>query len=105
MIDYELSASATIKGIAPNFVHSIDANHIRSVVMNTEASILHTHDDVGTHPENFFTVNTVIREQFVKLHSEFDWFGSLEQYSKVSLPRLRGGYNIQDALQATYLFS
>jgi hypothetical protein len=105
IIDYELSASATLKGIAPNFVHSIDANHIRSVVMNTEASILHTHDDVGTHPEDFFAVNTVIREQFVKLHSEFDWFGSLENYSKVSLPRLRGGYNIQDALQATYLFS
>ena len=105
IIDYELSASATLKGIAPNFVHSIDANHIRSVVLNTEASILHTHDDIGTHPEDFFAVNTVIREQFVRLHSEFDWFGSLENYSKVSLPRLRGGYNIQDALQATYLFS
>ena len=105
IINYEKSASATIKGIAPNFVHSIDGTHIRLVVNNVDASIIHTHDDIGTHPEDFFPVNKVIREQFVILHTEHDHFGSLEKYSKVDVNRPSGDYDVRDALQATYLFS
>jgi hypothetical protein len=107
MIDYPKSASAVVKGVAPSFVHSIDGNHIRIVVNNAEASIVHTHDEVGTHPEDFFEVNTLIRQTFVQLHTEFDWFGSLEEHTRdvesVNCPQ--GTYNVRDALEATYLFS
>ena len=104
-INMEASASATMKGIAPNFVHSIDGTHVRLVADDVDASILHTHDDIGTHPEDFFMVNDSIRQQFVVIHTEHDWFGSLEEYNNVSIERPVGGYDINDALSATYLFS
>jgi DNA-directed RNA polymerase len=105
LIDDERSASATFKGIAPNFVHSIDGNHVRAVVLSTDADILHTHDDIGTHPEDFFSVNQVIRTTFVQLHTEYNWLDSLSKYSKVHVGKFHGGYDVQDALKATYLFS
>jgi len=105
MISEELSEQATIKGIAPNFIHSIDANHVRAVVNSTSASIVHTHDDIGCHAIDYFAVNTSVRETFVALHSEFDWIGSLEEYSNVSVQRMSGSYDVQEALQATYMFS
>jgi hypothetical protein len=105
VIDEEASASATVSGISPNFIHSIDGNHVRAVVRSTDASIIHTHDDIGTHPEDFFTVNNVIRQSFVDLHTQYDWFGSLATYNNVQVRTLVGGYDMQQALEATYLFS
>ena len=101
----ELSERATIKGIAPNFVHSIDGNHVRAIVMETAADIIHTHDDIGTHAADYFAVNATVRRTFVGLHTQFDWMGSLEQYSEVNVRRLTGGYDVTEALKATYMFS
>lgn len=101
----ELSEKTTIKGIAPNFVHSIDANHVRAVVMESAADIVHTHDDIGTHAADYFAVNKTIRRTFVGLHTQFDWMGSLEKWSEVKVNRLSGDYDIQQALEATYMFS
>ena len=100
-----LSETHTIKGIAPNFVHSIDGNHIRAVVQSTAASIIHTHDDIGTHAADYFAVNKATRQTFVDLHTQFDWMGSLEEYSEVKVNRLHGEYDVQEALKATYMFS
>jgi DNA-directed RNA polymerase len=101
------SCSQTIKGIAPNFVHGIDASHVRAVVNTTTADIVHTHDDIGTHPEDYFAVNAVVRETFVSIHSDYDWFASLEEFSGVTVNRssLRGEYDITEAIHSTYLFS
>ena len=104
-VSMDLSERATIKGIAPNFVHSIDGNHIRAVVMETASDIVHTHDDIGTHAADYFAVNSTVRRTFVGLHTQFDWMGSLEQYSEVNVKRLTGGYDVTEALKATYMFS
>jgi DNA-directed RNA polymerase len=104
-VSLELSERATIKGIAPNFVHSIDGNHVRAIVMETAADIVHTHDDIGTHAADYFAVNSTVRRTFVGLHTQFDWMGSLEQYSEVNVKRLTGGYDVTEALKATYMFS
>ncbi len=90
---------------APFFFDRHTSFRIRAVARNADCEIMHTHDDVGCHPQDFHKVNVTIRATFVAIHTNFDWFGSLEKWSHVTVSRPEGEYDITDALQATYLFS
>ncbi|NRB39677.1 MAG: hypothetical protein HRU20_14610 [Pseudomonadales bacterium] len=108
VINFDVSSSNGIKGIAPNFVHSIDANHLRNVVNGCEEqgiTILHTHDEFDTHACDYFRLNDITRGQFVKVH-EFDWLGSLESCSDVVVEDVRvNTLDLNECLEATYMFS
>ncbi len=63
-------------GIAPNWVHSLDAAHLmRTTVASHESGIRSfsmIHDSYGTHAGNAQVLATSLREQFVAMYSERD---------------------------------
>ncbi|KAG7664254.1 RPO41 [[Candida] subhashii] len=60
-------------GFPPNYIHSLDASHM---LMTARAcageglSFASVHDSFWTHASDVDTMNRLIREQFVRLHSE-----------------------------------
>lgn len=69
-----LSRRRQASGIAPNFVHSLDASHLLSTVnLATENGIHHfamIHDSFGTHAAKTSLLNAVLRESFVAQYSQ-----------------------------------
>ena len=59
-------------GITANFVHSLDAAHMRYVINSMADSGIKdfwaVHDDFGTHAADIDTMMRIIREEFVELH-------------------------------------
>lgn len=68
----ELSVEDQLRGIAPNFVHSLDAAAL-TICANKckEAGISHftaVHDAYGTHAANMHAMGRFLREAFVEVH-------------------------------------
>lgn len=61
-----------MSGIAPNFIHSCDSTHLMMVVNAFDGHILPIHDSLATHACDMDKLNVVIREQFVKLNTDWD---------------------------------
>lgn len=65
----EIDRRAMANGIAPNFVHSLDAAHLQSVVNAsveqgiTDLAVIH--DSFGTHAANAGHLSMILRETFV----------------------------------------
>ena len=99
-------------GIAPNFVHSLDASHmILTAVAAANAgvdSLAMIHDDYGTHAADAAVLYRCIREVFVKMYSDNAPLEELrERYSMYDLPPVpeKGNLNLQDVLKSEYFFS
>ncbi|ASV44581.1 RNA polymerase [Agrobacterium phage Atu_ph03] len=101
-------------GVAPNFVHSQDATHMRMVINALEAEGIHDfafiHDDYGTHACDTDTMHRVIREQFYKLYSEncplTAFKNTVEAETGVVLPPLpdTGDLDLSLVLSSPYFF-
>jgi DNA-directed RNA polymerase len=99
-------------GIAPNFIHSQDATHMRAVVRLAEYENIHEidviHDDFGTHAGNTETLYRLIREAFVTMYSSTN---PLESFTKeqvhIACPPLppMGTLDIKRILQSPYFFN
>ena len=76
----KIDSRKQVTGIAPNFVHSIDAAHMRAVVrtMREEGikAFAMVHDSFGVHAGHVEHLVDVTREAFINLHSE-DLLGAL----------------------------
>lgn len=94
----------TVGAMAPNFIHSIDAAHLRMVINACDHQLVTVHDSIGSHPCNFFETSKNIREQFVKVH-EFRALDSLCENMEQRTPKFRGDYNAVEALKSAYIFS
>lgn len=61
-------------GVAPNFVHSKDSEHLRAVVRRcSEEGLAHIamiHDDYGTYAADTDKLHDIIRDEFVKLYTD-----------------------------------
>lgn len=99
--------------VAPNFVHSMDATHLRETVRRADAAGLMClsviHDDYGTHAADTDTLHRVIREAFVSLYAEHDPLDDFREAHEADgreLPPMppRGTLDIQDVLQSRYFF-
>lgn len=99
--------SAQLTGVAPNFVHSIDATHL---VMTTNLvdlpSYAMIHDDYGTHAGNTHLLFTAIRESFFDLYKNNDPLADWAKAVGVPDSKLldKGYYNIADVKKAIYFF-
>lgn len=61
-----------LNGIAPNFIHSLDALHLlmtNLAAKNNKIAFAAVHDSFWTHPCDVETLSKIIREEFVRLHS------------------------------------
>ena len=97
-------------GISPNFIHSIDAALARAVireaVLKSKIHITAIHDSFGTHAADVVTLNKLLRKAFVET-MEYDWIDNFKQSNNIPFIELpeKGDYDIQEANNATYMFS
>lgn len=94
----------TIGAKAPNFIHSIDATHLRMVINKANFNIVAVHDSIGSHPGNFFATSRIIREEFKNVH-EYDAMANLCEFLEVRPAKFRGTYSASEALNSSYIFS
>ena len=100
-----------VNGIAPNFVHSLDACHLMKTVMgaNDECGIDSfsvVHDSFGTHACDVEQLGMVLREKFVELYSE-DVLENFRLEQKISLDKIDcyGTLSINEVRNAEFFFS
>ena len=101
-------------GSSPNLVHCIDAAHMHMVVAaGVEEGITHfamIHDDFGVHACHAERWGEIIREQFVKLHTDThilaDFKEQQELVTGIELPELPedGTLDLEDVKKSPYFF-
>jgi len=78
-----------IRGIAPNYIHSLDACHMGMVINRMQAegitSMSAVHDSFGTHACDVPKMRDIIREEFVRLH-EHDLMEEFRVSQGIDLP-------------------
>lgn len=103
-----VSRRKQLQAFPPNFIHSLDATHmIMSANACKEAGLAFSavHDSFWTHAGSVDSMNTILRDAFVKLHSE-DLVGRLAaefnvRYGKnLYLARIRPSTPIGKAIRA-----
>lgn len=100
-------------GVAPNFVHSMDATHLRMTIRKAKergiTDLALIHDDYGTHCANTHILHEVIRETFVELYGANDPIQHMADVIKACggkvppMPK-RGTLDLNDVLKAEYFF-
>lgn len=115
----EIDKDKAANGVAPNFVHALDAAHlmltVNASVREGITQIATVHDSFGclaTHAKRF---NEIIREQFVAMYEQHDVLAEVLQQAKCDLTlhnlhRLppmvgRGSLDIKEVLNARYAFA
>lgn len=99
-------------GVAPNFVHSLDAAHL-TMTINAATSegitaLAMIHDDYGTHAADAPVMYRLIREVFVAMYESND---PLQQfaaaYAEVQFPEQpsKGDLDLRMVLESEYFFS
>lgn len=97
-------------GMAPNFVHSMDASHLHLTAAAAKDagidSLAMIHDDYGTHAEDAEKLYRIIRETFVAMYEKHDPLRSLQaKYPAMGVPPERGGLDINEVLRSSFFFS
>lgn len=97
-------------GIAPNFVHSLDASHLTLVVNRARAegitAFAMIHDDYGTHCADTAKLYRIIREVFVEMYEAHDVLEEFRAaYAFLSEPPPMGKLDLKQVLDSPYFFS
>lgn len=109
---------AQVSGIAPNFIHCMDASHLQLTVLNASEkyNISHfalIHDSFGAPLSQSSTMFKVIRESFLQLYSENDVLANFHKELSVyvdegeelpSIPKY-GKLNLEEVLDSKYMFA
>ena len=113
-----LDKRSQANGVAPNFVHSLDAAHLQAVALRCqEEGIDHLamiHDSFGTHAADTDRISQVIRDTFVEQYSG-DVLGefyealkdqlSEEQAEKLPVPPVMGSLELNAVREASFAFA
>lgn len=97
-------------GLAPNFVHSMDAAHLHlttaAAVDSSIDALAMIHDDYGTHAADAEKLYHLIRSEFVRMYEEHDPLNDLHAaYPCTSVPPTKGTLDIREVLNSQYFFS
>lgn len=106
---------AQAQGVAPNFIHSMDASHLQLTVCNAvDAGINHfamIHDSYGAPVAQAKTMYKAVRQSFIEMYTEQDvlenFKNDMELLSDSKLPSIpaKGTLNLTDILDSRYIFS
>ncbi len=108
-----ISGHLQARGLAPNFVHSMDAAHMQAVAIRCREegiTFSATHDSFKTHAIHVDRLGELLREEFVTMYSE----DRLEMFRKevmeltgVDLPPCpkKGSLDISRVIESEYFFS
>jgi DNA-directed RNA polymerase len=113
-----LCSRSQVNGVAPNFVHSLDAAHLQAVALRgKQEGIKHLaviHDSFGTHAADTGRLSRILRETFVEQYSE-DVLGKFYEEMKEQLgeelaaqlppPPKFGSLDLNLILEAEYTFA
>lgn len=105
------------QGIAPNYIHSMDASHLQAVVNasldegNTNFAMVH--DSFGTDLAHAGRMYEIVREQFVKLYEGKDHLNAfleevdylIEDKTKLPIRPDFGNLDIRKVLESKYCFA
>jgi DNA-directed RNA polymerase len=97
-------------GMAPNFVHSMDASHLHLVthraVNEGIKDLAMIHDDFGTHAAHSERFSRIIREEFVSMYENHDPLGELvARYPFLRSPPKPGTLDLSEVLRSEFFFS
>ena len=104
-------------GIAPNFIHSMDAAHLQLTTLNSsEKGIRHfamIHDSYGTCAAQAGLLFQVVRESFVQMYSDHDVFENFLQdmqcyvspRTKLPVPPEKGTLDLEAVRVSPYAFA
>lgn len=97
-------------GLAPNFVHSLDAAHLHLSTADASRSGINSlamiHDDYGTHAADAQALFEIIRKQFVAMYLACDPVAQLiERYPCCPPPPEKGSLDIMEVLESDFFFS
>lgn len=96
-------------GIAPNFVHSLDASHLTAVTRACAArgiAALHMiHDDFGTHPRHTQALYEIIRQEFLAMYEERDPMAEFGACYGLPYTPVLGSLDLRQVLDSQYFFS
>lgn len=106
---------AQAQGVAPNFIHSMDASHLQlTVCIAAELGIRHfamIHDSYGSPVAQAKTMYKAVRQSFIEMYTEQDvlenFKNDMELLSDSKLPSIpaKGTLNLTDILDSRYIFS
>ncbi len=114
-----MDGSRAVSGIAPNFVHSLDAAHLMlTAVAAHDASIVDLaviHDSFGTHAAETDRLSRLLRETFVTMYEGdplaafrtelLDQIGDEKLMAKVLPLPTKGDLDLNSVLAAAYMFA
>jgi len=110
----KLNKSAQRNGVAPNFVHSQDAAHLRAAVRMAKTcgitSLATIHDDYGTHAADTDKLHRIIRQCFVNEYSDRDPLEDFKNWqeliSKTEMPPMpiKGTLDLTKVMESEFFF-
>lgn len=99
-------------GIAPNFVHSLDAAHLTLTINAAKAqgidALAMIHDDYGTHAADAPVLYKLIRSVFVDMYEDNDPLAQFAaRYPEVTFKAMpsKGNLDLAAVLESEYFFS
>jgi DNA-directed RNA polymerase len=97
-------------GLAPNFVHSLDAAHLHLTTADASSqgvmALAMIHDDYGTHAANAQKLFEIIRTQFVAMYLACDPPEDFrKKYPMIPPPPAKGTLDIKQVLESDFFFS
>lgn len=112
--DQPVNKSKNTTAFPPNFVHSIDSTHMMLTALkckDEQITFAAVHDSYWTHPCDIDRMGTILREQFVDLHSS-PLIGDLNEnfmsrYPHEKFPEIpkQGSFSLDNVKESTYFFS
>jgi Autographiviridae RNA polymerase len=105
----KFDVKAAKNGVAPNFVHALDASHLMRTVNACVAegitSIASVHDSYACLAPDASRFNEIIRAEFVRMYEEHDVLAEIRDCSKrkPDLPA-PGSLDLRGALNSRYMF-
>ena len=102
-------------GIAPNFIHSMDASHLQMVACRgTDLGIHHwamIHDSFGAPVAQAHMLYDIIRDTFIEMYTNFDPLAMFKADMQlltdkdIPTPPAKGTFDINNVKQSEYIFS
>lgn len=114
----DICSRSQVNGVAPNYVHSLDAAHLQAVALRAKREgIRHLaviHDSFGTHAADTGRLSRILRETFVEQYSGNvlqDFYDEIkdqlgeELAAKLPPPPKMGSMDLNAVLAAEYTFA
>ena len=103
-----VDSEGCISGSIANFVHSLDAAHMRNVINSMAKSGIESfwsvHDSFGTHAADIGKMREIIKTEFVNLHEgkNINWWCK-HMYLESNQEDIDGTLNLDDVLESQFL--